>query len=93
MVDDDDPEDTPLETPVAKKASGSFRLNLGEARCARPDCAHRRDIHRTHGGGSHRHECGVQGCTCPEFVVGGPDYETLPDTLPADSSTPPPKGE
>ncbi len=90
MIDDDDPSDiTPAATPFAKKSSSTWRLNLDGALCGREGCEHRRDAHTTHDAGSHRYECQVAGCTCTEFVIGGPDTERDFDRL-ADSSEPPP---
>jgi len=83
------PDDkTDPSTPNAKKSSGEWRLNLSGALCGRFGCGHRRDEHVTRNDGSHRWECLAFGCTCAEFVIGGPealDYENLRDTDPEPS--------
>ena len=76
-----DDNDTNPSTPNAKKSSGTCALNLDGAACGRKDCGHRRDLHATKDGGSHRWACSQ--CRCEEFVIGGDlDYSGLADTQP-----------
>ena len=77
MPSSNKPEDlTPAATPDAKKSSGAwkFKFNSPDAICGR--CPHRRDEHEAEG-----LRCML--CDCPRFVVGGPDYDAIPDTEPA----------
>lgn len=76
-------ETAPCE--VCMGSSNKLVLNLDGALCARLGCHHRRDVHATRDGGTHRWACNTDGCRCMEFVIGGaetaPDYSDLPDTL------------
>ncbi len=76
-------EDTKPSTPAAKKSSGEWKLGLvrPDATCARPGCGHPRDHHFVDDK-MLAHECMSVGCGCLAFFVGGPDYDSIPDTLP-----------
>lgn len=68
MHDKDDEDNTPAESPSAKKSSGAwkFKFNADDALCGRATCSHRRDEHES---GALGYRCML--CDCERFVVGG----------------------